>query len=291
MPIIVGAPRSGTTLLRFMLDSHPEVAIPPETGFLVLAPQFEGKGEASRGEFFRTITEYPPEAPLWVDSQIPAEDFREQLERIHPFTAREGFRAFYRLYASRFDKPRWGDKTPLYCLHLRSIAACLPEAHFIHIIRDGRDVALSLRQTWFSPGPEIETLAAYWRQFVATGCREGRHCRHYLEVRYEDLVLQPEGVLKRICRFLELKFDPGMLRYFERSPERLREHVTRYRRDGSILVSHEERLIQQRQTTLPPNPNRIAVWRSSMNDLELLQFEAMAGDLLEELGYPVRRLP
>jgi hypothetical protein len=274
-----------------MLDSHPEVAIPPETGFLVLAPQFEGKGEALRTEFLCAVTEYPPEAPLWDDFHVLVAAFREQVEQIHPFTAADGFRAFYRLYASRFDKPRWGDKTPLYCLHLRSIAACLPEAHFIHIIRDGRDVALSLRQTWFSPGPEMETLAAYWRQCVATGRREGRHCRHYLEVRYEDLVLHPEGVLKRICQFLELQFDPGMLRYFERSPERLREHVTRYRRDGSVLVSHEERLIQQHQTTLPPNPQRLAVWRSSMSDLELLHFEAMAGELLGELGYSIRPLP
>lgn len=63
MPIIVGVPRSGTTLLRFMLDAHPEMAIPPETGFLVLAPQLLAEGNVLRTTFFEAVTGYPPEAP------------------------------------------------------------------------------------------------------------------------------------------------------------------------------------------------------------------------------------
>lgn len=70
MPIIVGVPRSGTTLLRFMLDAHPEMAIPPETAFLVLAPQLASHGRVLRERFFEAVTGYPPEAPAWRDFAI-----------------------------------------------------------------------------------------------------------------------------------------------------------------------------------------------------------------------------
>src|SRR5437773_11128912 len=163
MPIIVGSPRSGTTLLRFMLDSHPELAIPPETGFLKRRPKRWWSRKSLREIFFRAVINYPSPVPVWPDFEIPEEAFWEALTEITPFTIAEGYRAFYRLYAARFGKSRWGDKTPLYCLDLNAIRRVLPEARFIHIIRDGRDAALSLRRMWFSPGWEIETQAAYWR--------------------------------------------------------------------------------------------------------------------------------
>src|SRR5712664_1151221 len=82
MPIIIGAPRSGTTLLRFMLDAHPEMAIPPETGFLSLSSHFKLKGDALREEFFRSIIDYPPGATAWQDFQIPKKTFWTKLLEI-----------------------------------------------------------------------------------------------------------------------------------------------------------------------------------------------------------------
>ena len=184
MPVVVGAPRSGTTLLRFMLDAHPQVAIPPETGFLLKAPRLTGMGDALRQQFLTAVTGLADDGP-WKDFGIPVAHFRSVLEGVEPFTLSDGFRAFYRTYAARFGKARWGDKTPLYCLHLRSIAAVLPEAHFVHIIRDGRDVALSLRSLWFSPGPSMEAQARQWAGCVEAARRDGAACPHYLEVRYE----------------------------------------------------------------------------------------------------------
>jgi len=145
MPIIVGSPRSGTTLLRFMLDSHPELAILPETGFLTFKPKFWWRGNKLREKFFQALINYPWPIRSWPDFEIPEEAFWEALLEISPFNISDGFRAFYRLYAARFGKPRWGDKTPLYCLDLNAVRRVLPEARFIHIIRDGRDATLSLR--------------------------------------------------------------------------------------------------------------------------------------------------
>lgn len=287
MPIIIGAPRSGTTLLRFMLDSHPTLAIPPETGFLAIGLQFRSQDDTLREEFFRAVTNFPADAPGWQDFQIPQESFWAELIEINPFTVAEGYRAFYRLYASRFAKRRWGDKTPSYCHDLETIAAVLPEAFFIHLIRDGRDVSLSLRQMWFSPGWAIETQAHYWSSFVSSARRQGASCRHYIEVRYEALILQTQETLKQICGFLDLEYSDAMLRYYERTSQRLQEHEARARLDGSLVVTKEERYRQQQQTTEPPDRSRIFGWKSVMSVEERAQFESIAGVLLRDLGYEI----
>jgi hypothetical protein len=287
MPIVVGAPRSGTTLLRFMLDSHPDVAIPPETGFLAIADRLNGAGDELRRDFFDAVTRFPPEAPGWEDFGIPAEQFRASLQEIDPFSVADGYRAFYRTYAARFGKTRWGDKTPTYCLCLSTIEAVLPEAHFIHVIRDGRDVALSLREMWFSPGRSIEVQADYWHRCVSTARRQGTRCRKYLEVRFEDLIRNSERVLRTVCEFLGLGYSAEMKRYHERTPERLEEHRDRRRANGSLLVSHAERLRQQASVMRPPEESRVHAWKQRLSQDERHRFEAISAPLLLELGYEV----
>jgi hypothetical protein len=285
MPVIVGAPRSGTTLLRVMLDAHPELAIPPETGFLTLGPKFRGTGNELRQQFFREITNFPNEASAWPDFQLSEESFWLTLSQINPFTVSEGYRAFYRMYAARFDKPRWGDKTPLYCMDIKAIRNLLPEARFIHLLRDGRDVVLSLRRMWFAPGKNIETLASYWRNCVVTARKAGLNHSDYLEVRYEDLILNTPETLKQISQFVDLDYDEKMLSYYTRSASRLKEHKGRFRPDGSVVITQEDRLYQQKRTTRPLDPACIGAWESEMTKDEQSRFWRLAGDLLEELGY------
>jgi hypothetical protein len=287
MPIIVGAPRSGTTLLRFMLDSHPELAIPPETGFLAYQPKFWWTGDKLREKFFETLVNYPQPVPSWPDFEIPEEAFREALLEIRPFNITDGFRAFYRLYAARFGKPRWGDKTPLYCMKLNAIRRVLPEARFIHIIRDGRDAALSLREMWFSPGREMKTLAADWRKFVLAAREAGLGSPDYLEVRYEDLILNTRETLERICAHICLSYDDAMLEYYTRTPARLKEHKGRNRPDGTTLLTQEQRIRQQERTTSPPDPACVFSWKRLIGAEEEREFRLVAGDLLQRLGYEV----
>jgi hypothetical protein len=287
MPIIVGSPRSGTTLLRLMMDSHPELTIPPETGFLALAPKLRGSGDKLREKFFRALINHPQIIPAWPDFDIPESTFWAALTDIVPFNAPEGFRAFYRLYSQRFGKSRWGDKTPLYCLELDTIRRVLPEARFVHIIRDGRDAALSLRRMWFSPGWRIETQAAYWRKCVLSARRAGRGRPDYIEVRYEDLVLGTRGALERICAFVDLSYEDVMLSYYTRATERLREHKGRSRPDGTPQLTQEQRFRQQKRTTEPPDPACVFAWKRSMATDERRRFQLVAGDLLKDLGYEV----
>lgn len=287
MPIIVGSPRSGTTLLRFMLDSHSELTIPPETGFLALPPKLRGRGDKLRENFFRAVINHPEPISAWPDFEIPEGAFWTALTKINPFNLAEGFRAFYRLYAARIGKPRWGDKTPLYCKELDTIRRVLPEGRFIHIIRDGRDTALSLRRMWFSPGWEIETQAAYWRKNILSARRAGLGCQDYMEVRYEDLILSTRVALERVCAFADLSYEDCMLTYYTRAPERLREHKGRLRTDGTSLLTREQRLHQQTRTTEPPDPACVFAWKQSMSSEERRRFQLVAGDLLQDLGYEV----
>ncbi|MEO6292466.1 MAG: sulfotransferase, partial [Burkholderiaceae bacterium] len=218
---------------------------------------------------------------------IPVEDLRVRLKTINPFGVADGLRCFYQLYAQRFGKSRWGDKTPDYSLHIQAIGEMLPEAHFIHLIRDGRDAALSLRSTWFTPSQDMRLLAQYWHDRVFSARRASLQTAHYLEIFYEDLILHPQAVLEKICNFLSLSFHPDMLNYHERAPARLKEHQARIWKDGSFEVSHEQRLQQQHMTTQKLSMDRIAVWQHSMAPEEIQQFEQLAGSLLAELGYPL----
>ena len=286
MPFIIGAPRSGTTLLRFMLDAHSQLAIPPETGFFSRADTLSRNG-ADLDAFLHQITHFPEHLPAWSDYGIDSDNLRTELERLKPFTVAGGFRAFYRMYATRFDKNRWGDKTPLHSRHVETIRHTLPEARFIHILRDGRDAALSLREMWFSPGREIETQAKHWRDWVVVARDAGAGHPDYLEVRYEELIADPAAVLQRICAFIDLPYENKMLSYHLRVPERLSEHRTRLRIDGNVVVTHEKRLDQARLTMQPPDSSRVFAWKESMTEDERNRFEAVAGPLLRELGYEV----
>lgn len=284
MPIIVGSPRSGTTLLRLMLDANSELAIPPETGFLALSEKLTGKGDKLREKFFAAVINYS-QPPSWPDFEIPEETFRTALTEITPFNISDGFRTFYRLYATRHGKTRWGDKTPIYCRRLNAIRRALPEARFIHLIRDGRDAALSLRRMWFSPGWEIETQASYWRDCVLAARRAGVGRDDYIEVRYEELILNTEETLKRVCAHSGLTYEEAMLSYYKRAPERLKEHKGRLRSDGTPLLTQDQRLKQQQRTTEPPDPTCVFAWKQTMDTDERKRFQSVAGDLLKELGY------
>jgi hypothetical protein len=284
MPIIVGAPRSGTTLLRLMLDAHPELAIPPETGFLPALAQ--AQPESSPGLLTRVMTCFPPDAPGWRDFGVSDADLTAAIAAtVNPGPA-DAARCFYRLYAARFGKARWGDKTPAYAFNIPEIEAMLPEAAFIHIIRDGRDAALSLRQLWFAPSQDARALARHWQDFVTAARQGGGCCRRYLELRFEALIADPQPQLRRICDFLALSWHPEMATPHQRAASRLDEHQERRRADGSMIVGRDQRLRQQWRCTVPLDAARIGVWRQADAGFQQA-FVTEAGTLLNALGYEV----
>jgi hypothetical protein len=216
--------------------------------------------------------------------RLADEDLAATLERVEPFTVSGGLRAFYALYAARQGKPRWGDKTPMYVRRLADVERVLPEAHFVHLIRDGRDVALSVRDTWAGRDSPIPAQARRWRKDVNRGRSSGRRRSRYLELRFEDLVRDPEEELRRICRFCDLRYADDMLLYHETAQARLAELGDKVLAGGR-RARREDRLAIHALTGSPPEPQRAGRWRREMSPEELAGFEAVAGGLLAELGY------
>lgn len=265
---VVGAPRSGTKLLRDLLRQHPRVAIPLyETEFLPrFAAQAGQLGDLSdRARFDRFYA--------WVSRNMY---FRYMADDGTCITADQWYRAVDRFDVQgifealiRHDGPAprgsaviWGDKSPNYREHLPTLHALWPEARFIHIIRDVRDVCLSSHKAW---GKSIVRNAQRWMDELSA-CREAGHAlgAAYHELRYEDLLAEPEDALRRICAFLELDFDPAMLR-----PGRVSENLGDTRGQDRIVADNAQK------------------WRKGMSPALLRRVEAIAGPLLSELHYPL----
>jgi hypothetical protein len=278
-PFVVGVGRSGTTLLRLMLDAHPQLAIPPETHFVPALIE-QGRVQDPAGEILA--------ARGWDDFGLDPGLLRNRvagLERPDPAAA---LRAFYGLYAESRGKPRWGDKTPIYVKHMRAIAGTLEEARFVHLIRDGRDVALSRRARGMGAGKPMADTAERWKRRIEDARRQARRLRgRYLELRYEDLVAEPEPALRRICELVELEFDPAMLSHHSEAGERLAELGDLSSAGGRRARDADERQAAHALASQPPTSARTGAWRERMPEADRLEFERVAGGLLAELGYDV----
>jgi hypothetical protein len=282
-PFVVGATRSGTTLLRLMLDAHPEMAIPSETHFipdLIKAYRLES---ATPERMCEVVTAHR----RWGDFHLDPEELLERFRAIDPINPGDAARAFFQLYAEREGKTRWGDKTPGYVREMHRIESVLPEARFVHLVRDGRDVALSvLGMNW---GPSTVPEAAFrWKKRILRAREQAPRIGHYVEIRYEDLVRDTEVTLRRICEFVDLPYDEEMLRYHERASERLQEKARDLDRGpDKAPQTAEARLESHALATQPPDPERIERWRTEMSVEDRAVYEELAGDLLADLGYDV----
>jgi hypothetical protein len=271
-----------------MLDAHPNMSIPAETHFLPAIFQGAATDLDLEGAY-RIVTG----AKSWANLALERDDYLAALRALKPFSADDAARAFYRLYAHRKGKSRWGDKTPSYRGHMRLIQQALPEAHFIHIIRDGRDVALSYRGLCFGPGDDIEAQAKFWAREISGARAAARGLRHYIEVRYEALVAEPEATLQGLCAYLSLPYHPSMLDYYQTASLRLSEIKQRLvdRRqtaDGESLSNVERFLSIHDRASHRPDSSRVGRWRTEMVEDQQRQYEAIAGELLHELNYETK---
>ncbi len=278
---VVGCPRSGTTLLGRLLDAHPELAIIHEGRFV--AAWFEQR---------RGLTPDGDVTPELVDSLLGFRPFagvrvtREQLEALAagaagPVAYADFVSGVFDRHGAAHGKRLVGDKTPHYVRSLPLLHGLWPHARFVHIVRDGRDVCLSVR-SW----PKVAerggaaarysswerdpaaTTALWWEWQVRLGREAGAALgpELYHEVSYEALVDDPAGGCRALCDFLTIPYDERMLGF----------HEGRTRDDPELDAKKAWR---------PVTPG-LRNWRTEMPTPELERFEAAAGELLEELGYP-----
>ncbi len=236
-PVFIGgAPRSGLTFLRLLLDAHPSISCGPDTGHVALTMTAKNF-EETLGGLHRDHFLLEPEAV--------------RMNFAHAVSAPMNKRA------KTLGKRRWADKTAFNVLVFEQLARLFPTAQFIHVVRDGRDLAASLLERgWRSPtGVLFDQCASpagaarYWAQLVSLGLKtedDPALAGRILRVRYEDLCERPEKAVRAVCDFLSEEFEPGMLRLEMRNqalagmeldtPDRLRrpvnmEAVGRWRRD------------------------------------------------------------
>ncbi|HXU51845.1 MAG TPA: sulfotransferase [Casimicrobiaceae bacterium] len=287
-PAIVGCPRSGTSLLAVMLDAHPALAMPPETAFLKHVVTLDGAAPGAARRFVDIVLADRAPISNWSDFGLDGGDFARRVAAIAPFSVAAAVRVFYDLYAASENKRRAGEKTPDNIFVMREIAAVLPEAHFIHVLRDPRDTALSWRKTWFAPSQDFHVLGQAWRHHVDAGRRAGAALPHYVEVHYERLVREPAAELARLCEFLQIPYAEAMTDASAQGAARIARLKGRRHVSGRV-VSREDRTSIHANLVRPPLPERAGVWRREMTDAECAAVEAGAGPLMAALGYPPAR--
>lgn len=270
-PFFIGSGRSGTTMFGLIFDSHPDLAVAHEAHFVagiaVDQPALLRAGLFDRDKFVAGLQATPNFRRL----DIPMSEVEERFNQLNPDSYSDAVRAVFEVFAGRQGKRLYGDKTPGYVNHLDLLEELFPESKFVHIIRDGRDVALAYvdRPEW---GPRtVAEAAMYWRTRVNRGRDSGRRLgpERYREVRYESLIADPQGTVVELCQFLGLEFFPSMMDY--------------YKRGDALAASTRD---PQAFTALSKPPTRgLRDWRKQMTPSDVALFEAIAGDLLIDLGY------
>ena len=208
---VVGNDRSGTTMLRLVLDRSAEAAVPPESMFLVDTAAARRSGELGDAAEAARLLERIWEHPRVRGWGLPQEPPPVPAGLSHAEAYRFAVEAPFRAYASLAGKSRWGDKTPAYLHHVDELLAIWPDARFIVLVRDGRDVALSIVGLPFGPN-NVWAAARYWAAGIRRGQEtERRHPDQVLTLRYEDLASEPRREVERVCAFLGLAFDEEML--------------------------------------------------------------------------------
>jgi hypothetical protein len=270
---VVGNPRSGTKMLRELLNASPAVWISDvESNFI---PRFTREiaryGDLARFEnFVRLATDLEGTRAFWhwqrrgvrLDHRgwfdaCPTHDW--------PGVLRGLFRSVYPLEMPGDPRPWeavvWGDKTPLYMIEMPLLADLFPAARFVHIVRDPRDCALSSAAAW---GNSLLRTAQEWADRVRACRRDGAGLgpARYCELRYEDLLADPPAALGRLFEFLGVPppADPGRL-------ARVAENVGAARGEARVLAENQRK------------------WQRRMSPGMRRRFESVCGDLLDVLGY------
>jgi hypothetical protein len=254
-----------------MLDAHPQLSIPPESYFVSgLYPyraRYERNGSFDLPRFAKDLTGLHK----FRDWDLAADALGEAFASPMPGGSyADAMRLLYGTYAAAHDKPRYGDKSPGYVTRMKLLAPLFPEARFVHIVRDVRSVALSLVEMPEEWGTRsVPEGAARWRHRVSRGHAEGTAlgADRYAEVRYEDLVAHPERELRRVVEFLLLPWNEAVLAYAERGLSRVPS--------GSQAI----------HGNIARAPTTTRDWRLEMSPEDLEVVEAIAGDVLTEMGY------
>jgi sulfotransferase family protein len=275
---IVGCPRSGTTLLRHMVSAHSQIVITPEAHWIPLWFE-ERRGLTPDGLVTPELVSGLLAHLKFAMFRLSAEDLISLARSRQPISYASFVTGIFDLYGKARNKKRVGNKTPDSVRRMDTLHALWPRARFVHLIRDGREVALSLMNwpkvhnkkpgtfsTW--KDDPVTTAALWWELNVRRGREAGKLLgpELYYEMRYESLIAHPEQECAALCEFLGLQYEEAMLHY----------HEAYEQSDADQGVTHDRQ----------PIVSGLRNWKTQMPTEHIERFEAAVGALLDELGYP-----
>ena len=280
---MIGAERSGTTLLRLMLTAHPAICIPPESLFFValeskygaakdLLPQIEDFFNDLYNNNFHRFREWN------VDPQL----LLANLTNNQQLSYGRAISTVYETYREQFDPTAsiWGDKNPFHIYQLGKIRRYFPGVKVILIVRDFRACYSSVKklvaqeqergEVWQG----IKTVAGLthqWNQVVKIIEKYHQKWEQFYLVSYEDLVREPSAELAKICKWVGVDFQESMLEFYQKNAEL-----------GLVPVNQ---MVWHPNTLEPVGSDRINAWQDELSVTELETIELMNWKNLEKLGY------
>lgn len=265
---ILGSPRSGTSLLSRMIDSHENLVVPNESlVFKMFSPALSLYGDLDRRSNQERLLRDVLSTRV-IQYWTPPATFDEIAPLIHHSGFAGVIEALIRSRARHEDLRAWGEKSPGHAYYWQVIRTIFPEAKVIHILRDGRDVASSIVKARMGPA-SYYAAGRMWCDYLDK-IEHIRSCSRedtFFELRYEELLSEPAIHLRRICEFLGVPYSESMLRFHKTD--------TNYQTDATNLENLTKPLIVSNKEK----------WRKNLTERQLLEFESVAGDHLDKYGY------
>ena len=281
---IVGRPRSGTTLLRTLIDAHPNAICPPEYAILPYLygrfPQFVTEWDDHYSKLFKETMSAPLAFDFWKYEYLGVNE--DALSRLlddikGPVRFDEVYKAVYYCSTSLWPKEQIkviGDKNPVYALNADRLLKFFPGAKFIHITRDYRDNFVSMRKFEFE-APNVVLQAFRWKYLTKKLFNlQEKYPDQFLWIRHEDLANDPEAILRKVDTFLGISYDETVLNFHEKKEELLK------RGDSyDLILKYHESLTQ------PVNASGVGKWKKVLTDSEVRKADYIVGSLAEKCGY------
>lgn len=273
---LIGCDRSGTTLLSLLLSQSPDLHMTLESGFI--PDLYEKRNDYSdfttpkqRWYFIRDLkmTNATSNTIAFDIFELTDSQAEESIKQAAPTDYAGAIDALFSKTAQMNHKSRWGNKTPKYVHHIDLLIQLFPNAKIVHLIRDPRDVAASIKRVGWTH--TIKEAAIFWRERVSDGLKGRKLDNHtYHELKYESLLEQPNETLKNLYEWLDIDFN--------------KEVIDQYQQDlGRMSIEKHKDLFDL--IGKPIDKSRAYAWKKSMSKADIAEIEQVNKDLIQKLGY------
>lgn len=277
---IIGNPRSGTSLLRIMLHSHSKIVIPPESHFFLwLEDKFQDWENLDLDKFLEALFA-STKFETW---QLNKEDLKAFIQEQKPQSFAQLNSLIYYFYGIQNGKQAtfWGDKNKLWKEKLLTVLKQYPSAKFIHLIRDGRDVACSFKAlgnkkmiSKYAPKlpTDIESIAKRWDENIKAILAFEKQVKtsNFMIVPYEQLLLNTKDILEKVCDFLGIELENNMVEYYKKKEKDI---------EPKEFFQWKEKLLS------PPDKVNIGKYKQELTTDEIKTFERIAKSPLTQFNY------